>query len=485
MLSILRHFSIRIWLTVMLGGIVSLMVLPMLQPRIGLEANFLMTAAILIFFFLATGWVLNRWALNNANYLMAEAGVFERDGMYPEADKAYRKAVAILDSFMVSPLVKRKNAGNLGARLARFYLAHSRRDQASEVFLVSYLNSNPQDEEVAEHWLHQIESGGGLKEEHQDLAARIGEAARGNNYIQSTLGRFYLLLERTDFPALQTYRRVCKMEDSATGGFIVDLARLFIKEGRSDEWALEIYLQALAKGGDRTRHLRGLAACLRWTPVTERNGPLLESARHHLREFDAKTLKMMRAGFHPPVTAPSPLKARSSFQPGKLLDGAAHSLYRYLAAIMRRAAASCGNFAALIQRSKTVRRTISGILLISLVSGIGILVANTIRHLTVKDTTADEVVTIAGGVTTDPFTLQVAAYLKPEYAKKYVRQLKNRGLDAYWSEAVRGQKKWYQVRISHFDTKQAARNFGEKLKTQGVIEDYYVANYIHQPPSSR
>ncbi|MCP4625942.1 MAG: SPOR domain-containing protein [bacterium] len=74
----------------------------------------------------------------------------------------------------------------------------------------------------------------------------------------------------------------------------------------------------------------------------------------------------------------------------------------------------------------------------------------------------------------------VAAYLKPEYARNYVQQLKKRGLDAYWSEAVSGDKKWYQVRVSHFASKQAARDYGQRLKVQGIIDDYYVANYRRQ-----
>jgi septal ring-binding cell division protein DamX len=101
---------------------------------------------------------------------------------------------------------------------------------------------------------------------------------------------------------------------------------------------------------------------------------------------------------------------------------------------------------------------------------------NTVGHLQHKEEAAIQTALPARPVVTDPFTLQVAAYLKPQYARKFVRQLRQQGLDAYWSEAVRGQKRWYQVRVSHFATKEAARNFGEKLKSQGIIEDYYVAN---------
>ena len=64
-----------------------------------------------------------------------------------------------------------------------------------------------------------------------------------------------------------------------------------------------------------------------------------------------------------------------------------------------------------------------------------------------------------------------------EYAHRYVALLKKHGLDAYWTQAVSANKKWYQVRISHFADKQSARHYGESLKTKGIIDDFYVANY--------
>jgi septal ring-binding cell division protein DamX len=78
---------------------------------------------------------------------------------------------------------------------------------------------------------------------------------------------------------------------------------------------------------------------------------------------------------------------------------------------------------------------------------------------------------------TDPFTLQVAAYLKEDDAQRYADQLKGQGLDAYWTRASGSGKTWYQVRIAHFSTKAEARMVGEDLKTRGLIGDYYVANY--------
>jgi cell division protein FtsN len=77
----------------------------------------------------------------------------------------------------------------------------------------------------------------------------------------------------------------------------------------------------------------------------------------------------------------------------------------------------------------------------------------------------------------DRFTLQVDAYLKAEYAHKFVESLKSQGFDAYWTETASGGKTWYQVRIAHFPDPSAAREFGSRLKQKGVIEDFYVTNY--------
>ncbi len=80
-------------------------------------------------------------------------------------------------------------------------------------------------------------------------------------------------------------------------------------------------------------------------------------------------------------------------------------------------------------------------------------------------------------VVTDPFTLQVAAYLKPEHAVKYETFLKKQNLDAYTIIVKGSQKTWYQVRISHFPDKNSAKAFGTSLKARKIIDDFYIANY--------
>ncbi len=75
-----------------------------------------------------------------------------------------------------------------------------------------------------------------------------------------------------------------------------------------------------------------------------------------------------------------------------------------------------------------------------------------------------------------PFTIQVAAYLKLKHAETYVGKLKKKGIDAGMKKVDGGGKTWFVVRISQFTDKQSAAAYGQKLKQQNVIEDFFVNN---------
>jgi hypothetical protein len=247
--SFLKHIAARLWLTVLLGGAASLWALPSFQDQIGLAWTLLPVMFIMVVAFFLIGWISNRWGLSTVQHLIHEAGIFERDGMAAEAENRFQRALAVFDSFLISPAAKKQKAVPLRARIARFYLARASKSDAAERFLVSYLHTNPRDEEVAEGWIEHVDNRGGLREEHQELAYLIGHAQPQNKTIQAILARYYLMLERTDFPALQTYRRALRATEKVSADFLNDLAALFLQERRADEWALEIYLKAIAYSG--------------------------------------------------------------------------------------------------------------------------------------------------------------------------------------------------------------------------------------------
>jgi hypothetical protein len=446
------------------------------------EWALLPAALIIVTAFLLIGWISTRWGLSTVERLIHEAGGFERDGMVSEAENRFRRALAVFDSFLISPLIKKQKSSTLTARVARFYLARAGRSYESEVFLVSYLQSNPEDEEVAENWIQQIESRGGLREEHQELVYLIGSAQPKNRTIQSTLARYYLMLERTDFPALQTYRRALTADQQVPVDFLKNLANLFLRERRADEWALGIYLQAIAENHHQPEILRGIAACVRWISLTERNKPLLQRAYTYLDGLDLAEIKKMSAGFKPPVPPSGqriiqrPTQKRQTFL--QTTAAVLQTFYEDLTALPLWIFQQIRSVVRWAMQSRKSRRVLTGMLLAGLSAAVIILVINTVGHLVKSETPVAQKIEKAPEAITDPFTLQVAAYLKPAYAKTYVEKLKKQGLDAYWREAISANKKWYQVRVSHFPDKKSARHFGEALKAKGIIDDYYVANFI-------
>jgi hypothetical protein len=482
MLSFFKHIAVRIWLTAILGGLASLWLLPSFQAGIGLQWTPLPVALIMMIAFLLIGWVSNHWGVGIVERLIREAGVFERDGMLAEAEAKFRHALAVFDSFLISPVVKKQKADSLMARVARFYLARAAKSYESEAFLESYLQSNPEDEEVAENWMEQLESRGGLKEEHQELAYLIGSAQPNNRVIQAALARYYLLMERTDFPALQTYRRVSTFEEQMPPGFMDNLAHLFLREKRVDEWALEIYLKAIGLNDLRSEILSGIAACVRWLAPTERNQSLLQKAYSCLEGIDAAEVEKMCTGFKPPIptdvekAVQRPARKKPTFlsTAGAVLQ----TFYEDIRALPVWALQQIHFARRWVMQSKKARRVFGGLMFAGLSAGVIVLVINTVGHLVKTETPVAQKIEKAPEQVTDPFTLQVAAYLEPAYAKLYVEELKKQGLDAYWREAISANKKWYQVRISHFADKKSARDFGESLKARGTIDDYFVANFV-------
>ena len=485
----LRHISLRIWATVILGGLISLSILPVFHPHIGLTWSLVPALIIMIVVFMAVGWFSNRLGLSAVERLIREATTWERVGAYRGAEEAFNKAIAVLDSFLLSPLVKRKESAKLAARLARFYLARADKNHSSETFIIAYLKSHPEDEEVAENWLQQVESHGGLKTDHYELAFRIGNAQPENTVIQHLLARFYLSEGRTDFPALQTYRQVLTSQkygrlkgERDTGVDIVkDLATLFLRDGRADEWALRIYLQAFRLSSERHKLLRGIAACVHWTHETERTTHLLQQARKLLVSFDEMQLKKLRAGFNPPGLEPTEQKISPQLKVGitlwKVVRQIGSSLFNLITSAAFELIDRARDLVNRIKRSRRSKLILEWTMITVLAIGVISLMVNTTSHLIRTKRALYEKEKTTEIVVTDPFTLQVAAYLKPQDAERYVKYLKTKKLDAFWIKRRGKRKVWYQVRVSHFANKASARAYGKSLKAKGIIDDFYVANY--------
>jgi len=485
MTHFLRHNAVCLWVTLLVGGMGGLWVLPLLQSVVGIDLMPFVVAGGLAAMFLFVAWAVNRAGLRRVAHLMRSADVAEREGLAVEAEAAFREALAALDRFWVSPADRRNSLMRLGGRLARFYLAQTRFDPAAEDFVARYLSVRPEDEEVAEQWVRQTEGRGGLREEHQDLAARLGSAHPRNEAIQHAQARLFLMLERTDYPALRSYRRVCDAQGRAPDAFCEDLARLLRKDGRADEWAQQIYSQARGATSGT-----GMPAFPRPRDAHRVPADLPEAAEADI-EIPADEWAEPETAFRMTTEADalddegpdervSLLKGRRAVWPifhrlTQAVGSAAHAALEE----SHRWGGGLGRAIRFVFRIRGVRYALGVLLIAGVVAGglwVGIDALDLFGRAPSVPAGAGTPAPAAAAAT-DPFTLQVAAYLKHEYAVKLVEELKRKGLDAYWTETSSGGKLWYQVRISHFPDQQSAREYGRNLKWKGLIDDFYVTSY--------
>ena len=202
MIQIVKHFAFRVWTTLLLGGLLSLGMLSARQLPIALGWLIVPVAAVFSLMFFFIGWISNRLGGNQAERLRDEAAAWERAGLPDEAEAVYKKALALYDSFLLTPRAKKKFAAALIAQMARFFLARADKNHDTDAFILSYLAAHPEDSEFAENWLQQIDSRQLLEKKYQDIAYRIGNALPENIHIQQLLAKLYLSARRTDFPAL-------------------------------------------------------------------------------------------------------------------------------------------------------------------------------------------------------------------------------------------------------------------------------------------
>lgn len=480
-IQLLKHMAFRIWAATVLSVPLSLWLLSLLNNASGLAMPLGVLIVLFSLFFAVSGWLTSQLALRLLSPMLHEAAVWERSGDPHRAEKVYQKALALYDSFLISPRARRIGIPSLVSRMARMYAAQTDNPATAGPFMEAYLNTYPTDHEIAENWLQTREYQGGLEPHQEELAARIGEIHVDRMAIQTTLARLYLNDQRTDFPALQTYRRAMAFPLSSSSAIAIDLSEVFIREGRSDEWALPVYLNAAEQQPPWEALRCGIAACLRWILPSDHNTDLLARAKKILGRIDEETLVRMSSGFVPPTgsyRANDMQETGESDTGGLIHDG----MLARLKGIGTRTSQSRHRLQAMVvdyvRRSPGLRHAMTW----SLITGLGVIAAlfliNTVGYLTPSPVPEPQPVEPPPVVIPPPpmpYTLQVAAYLKPEHAERFLERLKKQAIDAYVIQAHGNDKTWYQVRISHFPDKATARTFGSNLKEKGIIEDFYVA----------
>ena len=479
-LHFMRHVSVCLWISLLIAGLGSFLILPLFPPAVGVNAAPMIAAGLLAAGLAAVAWAVNRLGLGRVRRLMRRADRAERDGLRKDAERAFQAALGVLDSFWMSPRARRRTLLPLAGRVARFYLSESRFSPIAEDFIARYLWACPADAEVAEQWVQNAERRGGLREEHQDLGDRLAEAHPRHAAIQSAVARLCLAAERSDYAALQTYRRAWGADGGAPADLRADLDRLLHRDGRIEEAAQQPFRRAGAASPapDDTSSRRSLAPSRRSAteeepldfdlslPAGEEDAAFrMAGAADEINEDEEEA----RAALE---TAPWRLRVRMG---AWVRQGAA--ALELLRDRLRRWGRFALGWPFGAWREPRLRQALALLPILGGALGIGWVVlsaSGVFAPAPAPPPAADHPSGSAPAASADQFALQVAAYLKQDYALRLVEDLKRKGLTAYWIETASSGKTWYQVRIAAFPDPQSAREFGRGLKSKGIIDDFYV-----------
>lgn len=473
----LRHLTLRFWLAAFVGGLLCTLLLPQWQRVFGMAWIALPALAVLIGCFFLFGWLMNWVGGLVIRHQVEEAAVWERAGMNPEAEAAFEQTKSLYDSFWLSPKHRKRISGWITRRLARFYLVHPTSNPNALGIVITYLFSSPQDEALAAGWLEAVLHREHHTREEHDLAGKIAEAQVDCVKIQKLLMQFFLANGRVDFEAIQTYRRVWSagMPDV----LIKSLSRVLLNEAYIDDWALQIYLKAHGLG--LSESIEGLAAGVHLLRPNEENSSSLNTARQIVSTLDSDKQQALARQL-------APLKTQGQQRPkwefkaviamaGQKSISVGHTVGQKIRKWPSNMTAAIRRIIRLWQHRSQLKSLILYALLMCVFGGLVVAGWHMLGTHSSSLIPGEPATAPIPTPVSDPYTIQVAAYFTPDDAQKIVDSLKKEGIDAYYTKAASSNRTWYQVKVSHFASREEASQYGEQLKTKGVIDDFYVANY--------
>ena len=471
MIRLLRHMSLLLWgatLAALPGSVFILPGLIRLFPRISPLVVFLTLTGLILVLMAA---ILDFTAKKIIAALIREGQAWERGGIVNKAAKKYIRAVRIYDSFMLFPFAAAGTTLMLTGTIARFGLTAGQDQDNFRLAACEYLKKSPGDKDLALLWLKRIRKAGPVFQAEQDLLSVLARVHDSDPDLSPLMADLFVELEQRDFTARTLVEKTSQMPGMADK-YADSLAAM------ADDGAdLDSAFQTEPQDGDFVK-----------------GGPSLGEV-YHAQDAGIETATVSSPV---PVRQPrSPARAglriqgltrelRLSERLGSLIRKSVQMLVRGLSICLigtaRAVTTGCRflvfqmlRLVGFIREREQVRFYLKTVVLAFAAAWLFYFMVGTISHLFKPK--PPEVVKKQVAPVATPFTIQVAAYVKQAHADRYVAILKKKGLsDVRVKKVAGGGKTWFVVRISQFETKQGAAEFGRDLKARKIIDDYFVNN---------
>jgi len=425
MIWILRKISVHLWLTTLIAIPLNFSILRFLTtsfPGINPVTSGVST---IVGVALILGFLMNRMAHKTVISLLKEGQAWERSGILNRAEKKYMKALRIYDTYLFWPLSARKTARLISGAIAKFKLNTGIDNPNFRLGTAVYLKLNPGDENIIPPWLDQLNQSTRVTLFEQEVLSLLAEKHINNKSLLILMVDIFIRLERRDFIARKLYQNV-----------------------RNDFLLEKKYAQTI-------ENLMG------WPDgrIQKQDSFSKPSRRLETRIQIGRNIELF---------------AQNSVT---LLK----SIWTNIRAVLTFIILSVGKKVRYIKENERARFYVKTGFTGLVVAGFLFFMINTISHMfqwspMPKSGSIETKKAVIEVQVPKPFTIQVAAYLKLKHAETYVGELKKKGIDAGMKKVDGGGKTWFVVRVSQFTDKQSAAAYGQELKQQNVIEDFFVNN---------
>nr|WP_320191118.1 SPOR domain-containing protein [uncultured Desulfobacter sp.] len=426
MIRVARNISIRFWMT-------TLMVLPsgfLLFPRLTGWLSDMPASVfiVLMYLFLGLGLgvfmdIAGLWRIRG---LVREAQLWEQSGIASRAEKKFIRAVRIFDSAWISPLAARRAEDMLISSLARFYLASGSRRREIQSAAGVWLAQHPKDGSLARFWLERFQD--------QDIPGTFSQSI-----LTALADSWYADPE------------LCRI-----------LVDVFLDQGRMDFSARRLYQSFLdLTDGDKdaSQEDRKRAQTIQDTMFVSLDKPGSEP-EIGIAESGSDTLGDERLELTTCMSGDQDNDDRldrlddQAFEDGPAQGRPEDIIYAGLSRV----------------REKWWG-WVRGIVIACIGIWLVFFVWGTVSHMFKAGEQPARQIKF---VIPKPFTIQVAAYHKKVHADKYMASLAQKGVQASMKVTDGGGKTWYLVRVSDFTDQKSAQAYGNRLKADHIIDDFFV-----------
>lgn len=419
MIWILRNISVHLWITTLFAIPLSFYLLPGLAeffPGINpLITGVVIIAGVIVVISVLMDLTAKKIIIN----LIKEGHAWERSGIFSKADKNYTKALRVYDTFLLWPFTPKKTAQRISGAIAKFNLNSTVENKNFKLGTLVYLKVNPADKDIAHLWLTRLRKSSIVTSFEQEILSMLAERYYSDKVLSILILDIFLGLEREDFTAKKLYQHVLS-DPEFKHGYAEKIEALIGKP--EDTLQKEVSFQLI----------------------------------------DKKSVRKIEIG----------KKVQMLFKKGVSF---LQSLWSYMVGSLSFLILSVARVYTYIKQNEKTRFYLKAGFL-TLVSGLLLFfMVGPISHIFKSRTIEKEKIKTPVQVF-KPLTIQVAAYLKQKYAQRYVDVLKKKEIDARIKKVYGGGKTWFVVRVSEFTDKESAAAYGQKLKKQKIIDDFFVNN---------